>query len=173
MNIQRHCIQRLKRLLLIADYRNFRRQAVEALTYPPEPTVSLLKGIYDKETRQKRIREVLEAVHMYENKDRKIGGFSGGMKQRIGIAQTLLNLPRILVARTGNVLNNVGREYHNPVARQFHQQVPETDTLAGIKTCRRLIHHQYPRQGSYGNVRFVGTERCGEDDADAYHLRGV
>ena len=51
-----------------------------------------------------------------------------------------------LVARTGNVLDNVGREYHNPVARQFHQQVPETDTLAGIKTCRRLIHHQYPRQ---------------------------
>ena len=36
---------------------------------------ALLKGIYDKETRQKRIREVLEAVHMYENKDRKIGGF--------------------------------------------------------------------------------------------------
>lgn len=34
---------------------------------------------------------------MYENKDKKIGGFSGGMKQRIGIAQTLLNLPRILV----------------------------------------------------------------------------
>lgn len=58
---------------------------------------ALLKGIYEKETRHRRIREVLEAVHMYENKDRKIGGFSGGMKQRIGIAQTLLNLPRILV----------------------------------------------------------------------------
>lgn len=58
---------------------------------------ALLKGIYDKEARQKRIREVLEAVHMYENRDKKIGGFSGGMKQRIGIAQTLLNLPRILV----------------------------------------------------------------------------
>lgn len=58
---------------------------------------ALLKGIYDKETRCHRIKEVLEAVHMYENKDKKIGGFSGGMKQRIGIAQTLLNLPRILV----------------------------------------------------------------------------
>lgn len=58
---------------------------------------ALLKGIYDRETRDRRIREVLEAVHMYENKDKKIGGFSGGMKQRIGIAQTLLNLPRILV----------------------------------------------------------------------------
>ena len=58
---------------------------------------ALLKGIYKPEVRHQRIKEVLEAVHMYENKDKKIGGFSGGMKQRIGIAQTLLNLPRILV----------------------------------------------------------------------------
>lgn len=58
---------------------------------------ALLKGIYNSQTRRQRITEVLEAVHMYENKDKKIGGFSGGMKQRIGIAQTLLNLPRILV----------------------------------------------------------------------------
>ncbi len=58
---------------------------------------AMLKGIYDKQTRQNRIVEVLEAVHMSENKDKKIGSFSGGMKQRIGIAQTLLNLPRILV----------------------------------------------------------------------------
>lgn len=58
---------------------------------------ALLKGIYHPKTRKQRITEVLEAVHMYENKDKKIGGFSGGMKQRIGIAQTLLNLPRILV----------------------------------------------------------------------------
>lgn len=58
---------------------------------------ALLKGIYNPGIRKQRITEVLEAVHMYENKDKKIGGFSGGMKQRIGIAQTLLNLPRILV----------------------------------------------------------------------------
>lgn len=58
---------------------------------------ALLKGIYNSKVRKQRITEVLEAVHMYENKDKKIGGFSGGMKQRIGIAQTLLNLPRILV----------------------------------------------------------------------------
>lgn len=58
---------------------------------------ALLKGIYAKEKRNARIREVLDAVHMYEYRDKKIAGFSGGMKQRIGIAQTLLHLPRILV----------------------------------------------------------------------------
>ena len=34
---------------------------------------------------------------MYENRNKKIGSFSGGMKQRIGIAQILLHLPKILV----------------------------------------------------------------------------
>ncbi|NLA50235.1 MAG: ATP-binding cassette domain-containing protein, partial [Bacteroidales bacterium] len=40
---------------------------------------------------------VLKAVHMYDRKDENIGSYSGGMKQRIGIAHILLNLPRILV----------------------------------------------------------------------------
>lgn len=59
--------------------------------------LGILKKLYDKEERTKRVEYVLKAVHMYENKDGKIGSFSGGMKQRIGIAQILLHLPRILV----------------------------------------------------------------------------
>lgn len=58
---------------------------------------AILKGVKDPKIRYERVKQVLEAVHMYENKDKQIGGFSGGMKQRIGIAQTLLHLPRILV----------------------------------------------------------------------------
>lgn len=40
---------------------------------------------------------VLESVHLADKRDVKIGSFSGGMRQRVGIAQTLLHLPRILV----------------------------------------------------------------------------
>ncbi len=58
---------------------------------------AILKGISDTKTRNERLEYVLKSVHMYERKDHKIGSFSGGMKQRIGIAQILLNLPRILV----------------------------------------------------------------------------
>lgn len=58
---------------------------------------AILKGITDVEIREKRIREVLESVHMWEHRKKKIGTYSGGMKQRIGIAQVLLHLPRILV----------------------------------------------------------------------------
>ena len=57
----------------------------------------ILKGLSDAATRHTRIEYVLSAVHLWDRKDDKIGGFSGGMKQRIGIAQILLHLPRILV----------------------------------------------------------------------------
>ena len=58
---------------------------------------AILKGITDVEVRKQRIEYVLKSVHMFERKEDNIGSFSGGMKQRIGIAQILLNLPRILV----------------------------------------------------------------------------
>jgi len=58
---------------------------------------AILKNILNKEQRAGRVKYVLEAVHLEDKKDDKIGSFSGGMKQRMGIAQTLLHLPRILV----------------------------------------------------------------------------
>ncbi|MEZ5071932.1 MAG: efflux RND transporter permease subunit, partial [Bacteroidales bacterium] len=58
---------------------------------------AMLKGITDSARRAGRVREVLESVHMWDQRQKKIGSYSGGMKQRIGIAQVLLHLPRILV----------------------------------------------------------------------------
>ena len=58
---------------------------------------AMLKGITDSKVRKERLEYVLKSVHMYERKDNKIGSFSGGMKQRVGIALILLHLPRILV----------------------------------------------------------------------------
>jgi ABC-type multidrug transport system ATPase subunit len=58
---------------------------------------AMLKGIWNKTEREKIVEKALDSVHLTENRGRKIGTFSGGMKQRIGIAQTLLKLPRVLV----------------------------------------------------------------------------
>ena len=57
----------------------------------------ILKGLTNPVERAARIEYVLTSVHLWDRKDDKIGGYSGGMKQRIGIAQILLHLPRILV----------------------------------------------------------------------------
>lgn len=58
---------------------------------------AMLKNITDARTREDRVSYVLRAVHMEERRHEKIGSYSGGMKQRMGIALILLHLPRILV----------------------------------------------------------------------------
>jgi len=58
---------------------------------------ALLKGIWDDSKRKRNVDNAIASVHLDDNRDVKIKAFSGGMKQRVGIAQTLLHLPRILV----------------------------------------------------------------------------
>lgn len=53
---------------------------------------ALLKGIWDSDRRHKVVKRAISSVHLDEDRDVKIKAFSGGMKQRIGIAQTLLHL---------------------------------------------------------------------------------
>ena len=66
--------------------------AYEFLSYQ-----AIMKNILDKTKREEIVIKVLKQVHMDEHKNEKISSYSGGMKQRIGIAQILLHLPRILV----------------------------------------------------------------------------
>jgi len=58
---------------------------------------ALLEGFRDPEQREARVLECLEQVNLTDRMDDPIGSYSGGMKQRVGIAQTLLHTPRIVV----------------------------------------------------------------------------
>ena len=58
--------------------------------------MAALKGI-DKKIAKKRINELLNMVNLYSEKDKKVGSYSGGMKQRILIAHAMLNDPYILI----------------------------------------------------------------------------
>jgi len=58
---------------------------------------ALLEGFKDHNERDERVMACLEQVNLVDRKDDPIGSYSGGMKQRIGIAQTLLHMPQIMV----------------------------------------------------------------------------
>lgn len=58
--------------------------------------MAILKGL-DKKQAKRRSQELLELVGLKEMKKKKIRTYSGGMKQRLGIAQALINRPKLLV----------------------------------------------------------------------------
>jgi ABC-2 type transport system ATP-binding protein len=86
--------------------------ALEFLTY-----FAALKGVRDK----RRVLQMLEMLNLHNVANRAVGGFSGGMKQRLGIAQALINDPEVVIVdeptagldpeervRFRNVLSEIG-----------------------------------------------------------------
>ncbi len=59
--------------------------------------VGILKGMDNRKVRRQRVEELLETVSLTNVANRKLKTYSGGMKRRIGIAQALLNDPKLLI----------------------------------------------------------------------------
>jgi ABC-type multidrug transport system ATPase subunit len=59
--------------------------------------LEILSRLSAKDITKKRINEILEIVGLYERKDSKVKTYSHGMKQRLGIAQTLLHNPDLII----------------------------------------------------------------------------
>lgn len=111
------------------EYRNILGYLPQDFGYYPDFTawdflmyMSALKG-FDKKSARIRIEELLEFVSLSDVAKKKIKTYSGGMKQRLGIAQALLNNPKILVmdeptagldpkerVRFRNVIEGIGKE---------------------------------------------------------------
>jgi multidrug efflux pump subunit AcrB/ABC-type multidrug transport system ATPase subunit len=126
-----------------------------------------LKKISIPKERNKRVQQVLESVHMWENRDKKIGSFSGGMKQRVGIAQVLLHLPRVLVVDepTAGLDPRERIRFRNLLVELSRERIVifSTHIIEDIaSSCSKLA---VLRKGA---VQYVGSPRHMTDEAEGH-----
>lgn len=131
--------------------------------YPKESAENLLnhfailKGVVSKKERQAIVKEVLELTNLYEVRKKHVSGYSGGMKQRFGIAQLLLNKPQLIIVdeptagldpaernRFLNVLRAVGADNTVIFSTHIVDDVKELCTDMAIMNGGRILKHQKP-----------------------------
>ncbi|HEX5808042.1 MAG TPA: ABC transporter ATP-binding protein [Anaerolineales bacterium] len=127
--------------------------AMEFLEY-----MAAIKGL-DSTTTKKRIDELLRLVNLKDAAKRPLGGYSGGMKQRVGIAQALLNDPQLLIVdeptvgldpeervRFRNLLSDLSGERIVILSTHTVSDVEATATRIALVNKGRLLCESAPEE---------------------------
>ncbi len=118
---------------------------------------AILKGVASKKERNTLVHEVLEVTNLFDVKKKNVSGYSGGMKQRFGIAQLLLNNPKLIIVdeptagldpaervRFLNVLREVGTDNTVIFSTHIVEDVKELCTDMAIMNGGRILMQNTP-----------------------------
>ncbi|MTI87162.1 MAG: ABC transporter ATP-binding protein [Balneolaceae bacterium] len=120
-----------------------------------------LKGISDTDERNKMVTMALEVTNLLEVRKKNVAGYSGGMKQRFGIAQLLLNNPELIIVdeptagldpserhRFLNVLREIGTNHIVIFSTHIVDDVKELCTDMAIMNGGEILSHQTPKEAT-------------------------
>ena len=122
--------------------------------------LATLKGINNKNERKELVDYLLERTNLYDKKNKSVKGFSGGMKQRIGIAQALIGNPKILIVdeptagldpgernRFYDLLSDVGKDVIVILSTHIVDDVRELCTEMAIMDFGKIVFQGKPQDG--------------------------
>ena len=139
-----------------------------------------LKGISNKEERKAIVKEVLEITNLYDVRRKYVAGYSGGMKQRFGIAQLLLNNPKLIIVdeptagldpaerhRFLNVLREVGTNSTVIFSTHIVEDVKELCNEMAILNGGRILKHTTPQEATKEIEGTIWNKIINRDDLDS------
>lgn len=138
-----------------------------------------LKGISSSRDRRKIVDSVLEATNLYDVRKKSVSGYSGGMKQRFGIAQLLLNDPKLIIVdeptagldpaerhRFLNVLREIGTDNTVIFSTHIVEDVKELCNHMAIINGGRLLDKSTPKEAQKKLDGRIWTKEVNREEAD-------
>ncbi|ADR21613.1 multidrug ABC transporter ATP-binding protein [Marivirga tractuosa] len=120
--------------------------------------MAILKGISKKSERKEMVKYLLDKVNLYDKRSKAIKGFSGGMKQRVGIAQALIGDPKLIIVdeptagldpsernRFYNLLADVGEKVVVILSTHIVDDVRELCTNMAIMNLGEIVFKGAPQ----------------------------
>lgn len=121
--------------------------------------LALLKGITKSSERKELVHYLLNKVNLFEKRKKKVKGFSGGMKQRIGIAQALIGHPSLIIVdeptagldpgernRFYNLLADVGKDVIVILSTHIVDDIRELCTNMAIMDQGQIVYQGSPQE---------------------------
>ncbi|MEQ8579125.1 MAG: ABC transporter ATP-binding protein [Balneola sp.] len=143
-----------------------------------------LKGITDKKERQEIVQTALEITNLWEVRKKNVKGYSGGMKQRFGIAQLLLNSPKLIIVdeptagldpaerhRFLNVLREIGTNNIVIFSTHIVDDVKELCTDMAIMNGGKILSHHTPTEGVERLKGQMWTKNIQRDDLEEHEAK--
>jgi len=143
--------------------------------------IARLKGVADAAERKELVKSLLNQVNLYNHRNKYLGGYSGGMKQRFGIAQALIGNPKLIIVdeptagldpaerlRFNNLLSEIGENIIIILSTHIVDDVSELCKDMAIISSGQVVQRGNPEDLVRSLENKIWSKRINKDEITHY-----